>query len=29
VLDTLERFVRCAPDVEVLDTTAAYLEPED
>ena len=29
VLDTLERFVRSAPDVEVLDTTAAYLEPED
>jgi hypothetical protein len=25
----LERFVRSAPDVEVLDTTAAYLEPED
>ncbi len=29
VLDTVERFVRSAPDVEVLDTTAAYLEPED
>lgn len=29
VLDTLERFVRSAPDVEVLDTTASYLEPED
>lgn len=29
VLDTLERFVRSSPDVEVLDTTAAYLEPED
>ena len=29
VLDTLERYVRSAPDVEVLDTTAAYLEPED
>lgn len=29
VLDTLERFVRSAADVEVLDTTAAYLEPED
>ncbi len=29
VLDTLERFVRSAPDVEVLDATASYLEPED
>ena len=29
VLDTLERFVRSAPDIEVIDTTAAYLEPED
>ena len=29
VLDTLERFVRSAPDIEVLETTAAYLEPED
>jgi uncharacterized protein len=29
VLDRLERFVRSAADVEVLDTTAAYLEPED
>jgi len=29
VLDTLERFVRSSPDVEVLDLTAAYLEPEE
>jgi uncharacterized protein len=29
VLDTLERFVRSSPEVEVLDLTAAYLEPEE
>jgi uncharacterized protein YlxP (DUF503 family) len=29
VLDTLERFVRSSPDVEVIDLTAAYLEPEE
>ncbi len=29
VLGTIERFVRSSPEVEVLDTATAYLEPEE
>jgi uncharacterized protein YlxP (DUF503 family) len=29
VLVTIERFVRSSPEVEVLDTATAYLEPEE
>ena len=29
LLATVERYVACAPDVELLDVSTAYLDPED